>query len=103
MYELKSFLTTLDTNHSVTVRMQTTNRSFNPAASVFYSQASHTTRHEQIRFVRPNDQLVDQYEFICQMFRSDAIKDKLWYLILYFTYICEAWLPQTFFGILRFP
>jgi len=83
--------------------MQTINRCFNPEASVFYSQVSHTTRHEQIRFVRPNDQLVDQYEFIRQMFRSDAIKDKLWYLILYFTYFDSFGLLSTFCGIIRVP
>jgi hypothetical protein len=60
---IKITLATPDTNHPVTDSTQTISRFFNPKASWFCNKVS-TARCRQGRYVRWNDQVIDNLRFI---------------------------------------
>ena len=72
----KILVPTLDTNHSVTHRIQAINGCFNSESSLFYSQVNHTAHHEECRCGRPSDQVVDKMDFSCSFFRYNGHKRK---------------------------
>jgi hypothetical protein len=76
--QIKILVTPFDTNHSVTDSTLTINRCLNPEASWFYSQIKHlsSARHEQSRYVRPEDQVVNQNYLAVSFLEVMYIQDK---------------------------